>query len=742
MRELVRRLFRLIFGQPSQSSAVSRDHLRQALGELLADPYERNRLLRDLVALVPVAGGVCTISPSEITAGNFSCAGDYGFTGGKLGVGTASPFRRFHVVGAAGEAFQARIESGPTNSVALEFYQGSTSRGLIATGATTFDLYNGDVAGGPRISIRQDTGNVGIGTFSQARRLHVVDNSLDDAQVRVQSAIGKPAGIELYEGATLRGLFRADAGTVDIYNGSLGVPRLSIRQNNGDVGIGTIGPARRLHVVGASTENFQLRVESGVGKAIGVELFEGTTSRGLIAAGATTVDLYNGDVAGGPRISIGQQTGNVGIGVSDRLSKLTVKGRISFTATGTVSTTAGSATVTGSGTKFVTEIGIGDRITIGSENRSVASIASDTSLAVNVIFGTTNSGAAMTVLQSLFRLDDASGNVRLIVTHDGWLEVGVLNRIISLRPTGGNDSTQIQNAIDALGPTNGGIIMLLPGTYSIQSTIFCKKNGVKIRGYGGALAVFSNNSDQPVAATKLLWSGGAATILEFTPQFDDDEVRHVHDVEVSDLLIDGGGTAQTGMYLNQVLNSYFGRLSFRGMNPAGGIGIEMNCRKNGHTNWNLFENCSCYEVSKGVILGGDSAFDVNSAHNTFVGLSVQFRGTDAADAGIWLKECDNNSFYRTYIHQDAANGFGVVVENPHNAGDNYFYHLQAGGNGFGGFRVKNSGSLLTGNEGTNFVFGYDQSNGQLAPTTDSANPARAFVGWTNSIGEMHGFTVF
>ncbi|MBI4441892.1 MAG: hypothetical protein HY649_00800 [Acidobacteria bacterium] len=62
-----------------------------------------------------------------------------------------------------------------------------------------------------------------------------------------------------------------------------------------------------------------------------------------------------------------------------------------------------------------------------------------------------------------------------------------LNKIVFLKPLGGgqDDQPQISAAISAL-PTEGGIIYLTPGTYRIGSKVSVSKNGVKLRGYGGA----------------------------------------------------------------------------------------------------------------------------------------------------------------------------------------------------------------------------------------------------------------
>lgn len=84
------------------------------------------------------------------------------------------------------------------------------------------------------------------------------------------------------------------------------------------------------------------------------------------------------------------------------------------TRTGTATIAANSATVTGSGTQFVTELEIGDEITINGERKIVKAIASATSLTVTEAFQT--SGGTLAVF-----LNDA---IMLITTDVTFSDPG------------------------------------------------------------------------------------------------------------------------------------------------------------------------------------------------------------------------------------------------------------------------------------------------------------------------------
>ncbi len=93
---------------------------------------------------------------------------------------------------------------------------------------------------------------------------------------------------------------------------------------------------------------------------------------------------------------------NANLSWSSANKRLALTGRASFTATGTVSTTATSRTVTGSGTAFLSEVGVGDKVTVGAETMTVVAVGSDTSLTAESGFTSSNSGASMTVAPAWF----------------------------------------------------------------------------------------------------------------------------------------------------------------------------------------------------------------------------------------------------------------------------------------------------------------------------------------------------
>lgn len=74
-------------------------------------------------------------------------------------------------------------------------------------------------------------------------------------------------------------------------------------------------------------------------------------------------------------------------------------------ATGTVSVAVNSNVVTGSGTKFITEIKIGDQITVNNTNKIVTVINSDTSLTVDSNFSTSLSGRTMIIRDTRYTIN-------------------------------------------------------------------------------------------------------------------------------------------------------------------------------------------------------------------------------------------------------------------------------------------------------------------------------------------------
>lgn len=78
---------------------------------------------------------------------------------------------------------------------------------------------------------------------------------------------------------------------------------------------------------------------------------------------------------------------------------------IDFNFTGTVTNSANSNVVTGTGTKFKSEARVGNKITIGSETKTITTITSDTSLKVDSNFTNENTDASAIEKQPRFTLN-------------------------------------------------------------------------------------------------------------------------------------------------------------------------------------------------------------------------------------------------------------------------------------------------------------------------------------------------
>ena len=362
------------------------------------------------------------------------------------------------------------------------------------------------------------------------------------------------------------------------------------------------------------------------------------------------------------------------------------------------------------------------------------------------------------------------------------LEVdGSINQIVFLKPSGGDDTTQIQDAINNL-PSNGGIIYFTPGTYNVSSAITISNNGVKLRGYGtgwvnGNLldnptnvspyfftVPVNNTSGTPL--TRLLWSGAAGgTVIKFVPGTANTQVQ---DEEISDLSIDGAGVkgdssvgAGIGLYLDRVTNSIFRHIEVRNicdigntfdenhkLTTASSVGIMLTTTATAtsiNCHFNLFEYCAVNLASVGLYLTGPEGVFADTYHNTFIGLTISYWAERDTDAGILLEDCDGNMFHHTYIFQHnlvsaLEYGQAVVVSNPAVAINNEFFHLTP----VGGLLVMN---VDTGNlpQAKTVLFGYAVGPGlQPAPAAQDAsgNPVapELVVAWTTEAGELHGFS--
>jgi trimeric autotransporter adhesin len=153
---------------------------------------------------------------------------------------------------------------------------------------------------------------------------------------------------------------------------------------------------------------------------------DGLTNENVIGYGAIG-NGSNSVTLGNTSITKTLLNGNVGIGSTTKLSRLTVTAPADTTNIGGTTTANASTTVVGSGTTFTTSLGIGDRISLSSASSTyatVTAIASNTSLTVSAVLG---DGTSQTINKkaSIFRLDDSSNATKFVVNDLGLVGIGI-----------------------------------------------------------------------------------------------------------------------------------------------------------------------------------------------------------------------------------------------------------------------------------------------------------------------------
>ena len=171
---------------------------------------------------------------------------------GRVGIGTSSPSRKFTVQGASGDTLPARIIGGSgTTTSGLEFQDPSTTGDYkVQVGSVGDDLYLR--AGGAERMRIDSSGNVGIGTDSPGRMLHLNGSvpiiRLEDSDLSGYAEISANAqgsGITFNADPT-----NSDANTVYSFNLD-GTEAMRIAAS-GRVGIGTSSPSTIVHVKSSS----------------------------------------------------------------------------------------------------------------------------------------------------------------------------------------------------------------------------------------------------------------------------------------------------------------------------------------------------------------------------------------------------------------------------------------------------------------------------------------------------------
>ncbi len=184
--------------------------------------------------------------------------------------------------------------------------------------------------------------------------------------------------------------------------------------------------------------------DDSVSHAIGTEVFHNTYGAGSKYPNSIGHRFYRGGGELIAQIGFGGGgkpenrldsffQGRIGIGTTNKLSMLTVKGIGGVWKTGRVSVEEGSSIVQGVGTRFLSEFGTGDLICIEvSQGRGrlivwpsiVDTVTNDTLLHTTRVSPNTLTGARYYSYSSLFRADERNGEPSFIISHEGHVGIG------------------------------------------------------------------------------------------------------------------------------------------------------------------------------------------------------------------------------------------------------------------------------------------------------------------------------
>ena len=177
-------------------------------------------------------------------------------TNNRVGIGTSSPQTDLNIVNSSGATLDINSNASAADS---KYYYTRTSASPANGASIRYDGANnlfkigvGSSVDTTRLTIARDTGNVGIGTTSPNKRLHLLSSSINKPMIKIESTgTNSYPGFQVvndaqtWEVSTHGG--HSDALT--FYNGTTHTFALA---TNGNVGIGTTSPATLLDVSGTT----------------------------------------------------------------------------------------------------------------------------------------------------------------------------------------------------------------------------------------------------------------------------------------------------------------------------------------------------------------------------------------------------------------------------------------------------------------------------------------------------------
>ena len=396
-------------------------------------------------------------------------------TSGRLGIGTTSPSSALDVTGtvtADGLTVESTLptitlsetDDSTYSTIAQSFGYLQISADAGNTGAGDGIVFKVDNSEAARIT---SDGNVGIGTSSPQKLLHVSDLS-GSAQIMISSSDSGVASLQFSDavgGSVARGYIEYDNSTNHLALGTGALERLRV-DSSGNVGIGTASPSSALDVTGTvlatraefggietsadrplmvktDTNNFALHIEENSGAEswqIGVDA-DGDLGFHNSATAAASVTFND--------------SGNVGIGTDSPASNLHIKTSVDNSLSQGLVIERSANTDRGyinyNGGAFQFRSTVGDPIVFGETDSEHLRVAPDGNVGIGTTSPTNaltvNSGTTNTVAS--FTSTDAGAGIQLTdSTGSSKLETSGANLRVSVDDDNAVANSAIQFRVD------------------------------------------------------------------------------------------------------------------------------------------------------------------------------------------------------------------------------------------------------------------------------------------------------
>ena len=234
----------------------------------------------------------------------------------RLGLGETSPESTLTVRDSGAEI---RLDDASNNPV-FRFMESGTSKGKIETTAGDMRFYAGGVLSSNRHMTITSAGNVGIGTASPARQVHLHNSSGDNNLHITNSTTGATAtdGFSIVSQSSTNDVLLNQRETANMRFFTGNTERMRI-DSDGNVGIGTSSPSQPLSLYANDTSDTQLIIEQDSTGDAGIQFSLTGVKNWTVGVDNSDGDKFkieNGPSIGGSNDFVIDSDGNVLMGTT------------------------------------------------------------------------------------------------------------------------------------------------------------------------------------------------------------------------------------------------------------------------------------------------------------------------------------------------------------------------------------------------------------------------------------------